>query len=188
MEENATPTERPSTLVTCPNTVITSTVRVTPTTRKFMKVMSALTGASILPRGKSRLDDIAYIAKKAGFTSFLVIFSYKGQPSRIDIYSLRPEGYFEKLGLVIMRSFNLFASPPACVGMELSLAGSNAVSKNLWRILMNAFGNDDCSKYRGGKISKCQICDENLESVISFWWKEKLLAKILVRHVKCLRE
>lgn len=188
MEENATSTKGPGILVTCPNALITSTIRVTPSTRRFIKTISALTGIPILARGKSRLDEIAYMTKKAGFTSFLVVFSYKGQPSRIDLYSLRPEGFFERLGQITIRGFEILANPPACVGTELLLIGNNEVSRNLWRILTDAFRNDDCSKYHGGRLSTCKINDEDFESVVCFWWKEKLLVKILVKNASYLRE
>ncbi|GEM_PF-4717269 len=187
MEKDATSTKRPSRIV-CPNAVITSTIRTPPQTRRFMKTLSALTGMPICPRGKSSLDEIAYFTKNAGFTSFLVVFSHQNKPSRIDIYILTPQGFFEKLGYLLIEDFNILRKPPACVGTELTLIGENAVSQNLWRLIIDAFGNDSCSAYPGGKISKCKIESENGYAVMAFWEKDRLLVEIQIRDARYSKE
>lgn len=186
MEEDATSTERPHRVI-CPNAVITSTIRVSPQTRRFIKTLSALMGIPILSRGKSSLDEVAYYTKKAGFTSFLVVFSRRGVPSRIDVYKLMPKGYFKPLGYILMRGFEIYRKPPAYIGTHLILNGDNEVSRELWRMLISAFGNDSCSKY-SGNISKCEIEDYVDEAVMCFWMENQISVKIFIRNVKFQKE
>ncbi len=181
MEKNA-PSEKRKSRVMCPELVITSSLKVPPSTRRFMRTLSAVTGAPIIHRGKSNLDEIAYYVKRAKFKSFVVVFSKKSGPSILTFYRLTTLGYFAKYGSLFLSTVNLVRRHRSYIGFEAILKGKNALSTQIWNFFIDLFGDDLCHKYVG-PISRAIIKDLNEQSVIEFWGKQDIILSMSIRKI-----
>lgn len=82
--------------------MITTSLRTSPLTNTFIKVLSRLLNAPILRRGTSNLDEIAYFVASEGYEGFIVVYTREGTPSVITFYKLSPKGFFELYGRLFL--------------------------------------------------------------------------------------
>ena len=185
MEKNATTTERKSRVI-CPNTVLTTSIRIPPLTRRLMKVLSALMGVPIIHRGKSNLDEIAYYVKRAGFRSFIVILSKGDRPSCLRFYKLTSSGFFVRFGYVVLGDIIFHMRPKIFIGTNIIQDDLGEPAMRIWNFLIGVFGEDTCKGLRGS-ICRCIIKSTGELGVIEFWWRRKILT-MNVKKVVLLRE
>lgn len=181
MEKNAS-AEKGESIIICPSLVLTSSIRVSGSVRRFMKKLSAVLGAPILHRGKSNLDEVAFFVKRGGFKSFVVIYSRKESPSLLRFYKLQKEGYFDEFGCIVLREVVYGGKMGVFVGCRLTRIGVSEMSRRLWNFLYNLFHKDSCRGYRG-RICEALIKDNGDGVVLEFWYQKKLLLKMIVRRV-----
>mgnify|MGYP000179704060 CR=1 FL=1 len=181
MEKNAE-TEKGKGRVICPDLVITSSLRVSHAANRFMRIFSAVTGAPILRRGKSNLDEIAYYVKRGGFKSFVVVYSRSDQPSVLKFFRLTDLGYFKVCGYIHIGGITYAYRARPYIGFRLLLDGKNDLSIQIWRFLLDIFGGDTCEEYIGN-LCEAKIRDKDGMSVIEFWGKNKLIISMVVKKI-----
>ena len=176
MEKNATK-GRSKYIEICPLMAATTSMRPSSSTRRLVKILSALLGVPIIRRGKANLDEIAYYVYKAKLRGFFVVLSRHNQPSRIDVYR-EINGYFKHLGYITLEYHKIYSKPPICVGCKLILEQqSNSLLDNLARFI-EIIRNDTCEKF-GGILSTCKISDGG---DIEFQVKGRTILKLKLRH------
>jgi len=147
-----------------------------------MRIFSAVTGAPILRRGKSNLDEIAYYVKRGGFKSFVVVYSRSDQPSVLKFFRLTDLGYFKVCGYIHIRDVSYAHRAEPYIGFRLSLDGKNELSIQIWRFLLDIFGGDTCEAYTGN-LCEAKIRDKDGMSVIEFWGKSRLIMSIVTEKM-----
>ncbi|MEX0568294.1 MAG: hypothetical protein Q6363_003925 [Candidatus Njordarchaeota archaeon] len=181
MEKDATAEKRES-IVICPSLVLTSSIRVLSSTRRFMSRMSAILGVPIFRRGKSSLDEVAFFVKKSGFKSFVVVFSRGNRPSLLRFYKLLEEGYFVEYGEVVIGDLVYGDRGGIFIGCRLTPIGVSEKSRKLWGFLYDLFYGDSCEGYFG-KICEALIKDHADGTVLEFWYQKSLLMRIAIEKV-----
>jgi len=185
MEKNAETSKRKSRII-CPDTVITSSIKVAPLTRRLMKTLSALMGVPIIHRGKSNLDEIAYYVKRAGFRSFVVFFSRGDKPSLLSFYKLTEKGFFVRYGCIVLSNVIFHRRPRLYIGFNIISEDSEALAEKIWDFIIGIFGEDSCESFRG-RICNSIIKNAGDKGVIEFWDKRKILT-LEVKKVVISRE
>ena len=116
-----------------------------------MKALSAVMGAPILPRGKSNLDEVAYYVKRAGFRSFVVVYSWRKAPSALKFYRLTDKGFFMQFGVLVLEEVILHRRPGTFIGFLLDREGHGRSTIEVWRFIRELFDGDSCEGFSGRK-------------------------------------
>jgi len=144
-------------------------------------------GVPIIHRGKSNLDEIAYYVKRAGYKSFVVVYSRAKRPSLLSFYRLRPEGYFERYGCIVLKGVEFIARPSICIGFNLVNNGKGEISGVLWRFITNLFHGDACEGFLG-RICRLVIDDSDSIAVMRFWDGGRKVLELEVKRVVLSKE